>query len=142
MHSKARILRVVSALGLCLAFHGAVAAPEDPRLPLKGATVLRVANYGSPSARVVGQELKAIMAELNALAKKPWRKGDTRMTCYSTVTAMEGPRTVGIFRIKEGYLVDRGLDKGEGSYSLGIAEDDLPILRKMLTEITPPKNCT
>lgn len=135
-------LSALATLALSLALQSAFASAADPRPPLKGVSAIQVGNYGAPSKKVAArEELNAIVGELNALRKKPWRQGDTRLSCYATLVAFGGERRVGIFRIGAEHVVEPALGKGDSSYSVAVGDEDLPRLRKLLTEIAPAKNC-
>jgi hypothetical protein len=127
------------AAALAAAAAAAVAAPADG--PLKDITVIRVGNYGAPSTSLQGKEqLGPVLAELNDVRGKQWKQADTRLTCYSTLTLMNGPKTVAIFRVGPETLVERPVAKTDVAYSLAIAEADLPNIRKRLAE-APPAIC-
>ena len=115
---------------------GAFAAPSDG--PLKDITHVRVGNYGAPSTSVTGkEELGPLLAELSDMRSKQWKQVDTRLTCYSTLTLMNGPKTVAIFRVGPDTLVERPVGKNDLAYSIPIAGDDLPVVRKYLAEAAP-----
>jgi hypothetical protein len=129
---------MLTAVALALAAAAAIAAPSDG--PLKGAdiTVIRVGNYGAPSTNVSGKgELGPLLAELNEMRSKQWRQADTRLTCYSTLTLMNGPKTVAIFRVGPEALVERPVGKNDLAYTLPVTEADLPVIRKHLAEAAP-----
>jgi hypothetical protein len=131
----------MKALALLLAFGSAlaVAAPNE-RAPLKGVSAVRAANYGMPSKLLRQRdEVGPIVEELNELRKKPWRAGDTKMHCYSTVVLLAGEKQVAQFRVRPDMIVERPVEKGDSSYSLKLGETDLPHLAKLLAEI--PKRC-
>jgi len=115
---------------------GAFAAPSDG--PLKDITVVRVGNYGAPSTNVSGKaELAQLLAELNEMRSKQWKQVDTRLTCYSTLTLMNGPKTIAIFRVGPEALVERPVGKNDLAYSLPITEADLPVIRQHLADAAP-----
>ena len=127
------------ALLLVLGSAPAMAAPNE-RVPLKGVTTVRAANYGTPSKVIKERgEVGAIVEELSELRKKPWRAGDTKMRCYSTVVLLAGEKQVAQFRVRPDVIVERPVEKGDSSYSLKLADTDLPHLAKLLGEI--PKKC-
>jgi hypothetical protein len=124
---------------LALASTLAVAAPNE-RAVLKGVTAVRAGNYGAPSTWLrQHDEVAPIVEELNELRKKPWRRGDTKMTCYSTVILLASEKQVALFRMRPDMIVERPAEKGESSWSLKLADTDLPRLRKVLAEA--PKTC-
>lgn len=114
---------------------GAAAAPADG--PLKDVTAIRIGNYGAPSNTVSGKEVAAVLTELNDMRAKPWRQADTRLTCYSTLTLMNGPKTVAIFRVSTDTLVERPVGKSDLAYSLAVTEAELPTIRQHLAEAAP-----
>jgi hypothetical protein len=124
------------AAALAAATFGAAAAPSDG--PLKDITAIRVGNYGAPSTTLQGREhVGPVLSELNELRAKSWRQVDTRLTCYSTLTLMNGPKTVAIFRVGPETVVERPVGKTDLAYSLAVAEADLPRIRKHLAEAAP-----
>ena len=126
-------------LCLALAATGALAAPADG--PLKDITAIRVGNYGAPSTQLQGREqLAPVLAELNGLRGKTWRQVDTRLTCYSTLTLMNGPKTVAIFRVAAETVVERPVGKNDLAYSIDVTGDDVPAIRKHLAD-APPAIC-
>ena len=122
-------------------------AAAQERAPLKGVTSVRVANYGAPSVLLKAHEqVSEIVGEFSALRKKPWRKSDTRLSCYSTVTLMSGEKMVALFRVRPEVIVERPVEKGRPQekgqpYSIAIDEADILSLSRVLAEIPPAKNC-
>jgi hypothetical protein len=126
----------LAAFALSCASLAAVAAPSDG--PLKDITHVRVGNYGAPSTNVSSkEELGPLLTELSEMRSKQWKQVDTRLTCYSTLTVMNGPKTVAIFRVGPETLVERPVGKTDLAYSLSITGDDLPVVRKHLAEAAP-----
>ena len=112
------------------------------RAPLTDISGVRIANYGAPSKLFEGKEdLKAIIAELEQLRAKRWRQGDLKMRCYATVQLMNGSKTVTYFRIRPEYVVERAQDKALPTYNLQVTESDLPLIRKLLVDVPPSKDC-
>lgn len=131
-----------AAVALALLVQSACASAADPRPRLTGVSAVRIANYGAPSVLIEGRErVNAIVEELNGLRKRPWRRADTQLSCYSHVVLLSGKRTVGSFRVRPEYLVERPVEKGETSHSLEIRPADLPRISSLLAEIPPAKNC-
>ena len=129
---------LLAATVLALAAAGALAAPADGPLPLKDITTIRVGNYGAPSTNLQGKDqIAPVLAELNEARTKQWKQADTRLTCYSTLTLMNGPKTVAIFRVGPDALVERPVGKTDLAYSLPITGDDLPVVRKHLADAAP-----
>ncbi len=135
-------IRALLVLTIALAVQAAPAAAQEQRASFKGVSAVRIANYGAPSVLLEGREqVNAIVGELNGLAKRAWRRGDTKLSCYSTIVLLKGAKPVGQLRVTTELVVERPVEKGQSSYSLAIGEADLPGLRKMLAEILPAKGC-
>ncbi|HUQ75588.1 MAG TPA: hypothetical protein VM183_12750 [Burkholderiales bacterium] len=119
---------------------GTAQAQERP--PLKGASAVRISNYGAPSRLIsTPHEVSAIMGELEGLRGKRWRQADLKMRCYATVQVMHGEKTVTVFRVRPEYVLERAQDKAVPTYNLQVVETDLPQLRKLLSESPPSKSC-
>jgi hypothetical protein len=128
-------------LAIVLVMPGAQGANGDKRAPLKGVSAIRAANYGSPSRLYKERdEVEGVVSELNELRAKPWRRGEARLTCYSTVYLLAGEKTVALFRVRPDRVVEVPVEKGEPGYNLATTETDLPKLRKLLEE-SPPARC-
>ncbi len=52
---------------------------------------------------------------------------------------LKGTRQVGQLRVTAEHVVERPVEKGQSAHSLSIGEADIPHLRKILTDILPPK---
>ena len=129
----------ITALALLLPA-AATAAGERPAL--RGVSSIRIANYGSPSVLLEGRDkVGPIISELNALRAKPWRSGDTRLACYSTLVVMSGKKTLGTFRIRPEGIVEREGAKGTPIFSLTLEAGEIPLLSKLLSEIPAAKEC-
>jgi hypothetical protein len=129
----------LAALALILA--SAPAAALD-RPSLKGASAVRISNYGAPSRLIASaHEVSAIIGELEGLRGKRWRQADLKMRCYATVQVMHGDKTVTVFRVRPEYVLERAHDKAVPTYNLQVGETDLPQLRKLLGESPPSKTC-
>lgn len=140
-----RPLTRFATLIAALAFLGqaACAVAADQRPPLREVSALRIANYGAPSVLIEGRDKAGpIVAELNALRRKPWRGGDTKLSCYSTLVLYSGKQTLGTFRIVPAHIVEREGPKGQPIYSLAIEAGEIPRLSKLLAEIAAPKDCS
>jgi hypothetical protein len=134
-------MRGLTSLALALVVSGALHAATEQRPPVKDVSVIRIGNYGAPSKQLATrEEVGEVLEELNALRKKPWRRGEARLSCYSTLTMMNGPKTVAVFRVGGDQVVERSLEKGQPGFSFEIGEADLPKIRKLLAEI-PPAIC-
>lgn len=117
-------------------------ATEVERPQLKDVSVVRIANYGIPSTVITNREqVRGIVGELTRLRSKPWRRVDTRLSCYATLVLLRGDRTVTLFRIKTETVVERAPGKRQSSYSVATGEGDLPRISALLAEIPPPKDC-
>jgi hypothetical protein len=130
-------VRLLAALLLfaCSAF-------AQDRPPLKEISAVRLSNYGSPSKLFRGkEEVKAILEELEQLRGKRWRQADLKMRCYATVQLLNGEKLVTAFRVRPEYVVERAQDKSVPTYNMQITEADLPLIRKLLTEVPPSKQC-
>ncbi len=128
--------RMLACAVLALGAAGAFAAPADG--PLKDITTIRVGNYGAPSTNLHGKDqIGPVLAELNEARGKQWKQVDTRLSCYSTLTLMNGPKTVAIFRVGPEALVERPVGKTDLAYSLPVTAEDLPTIRKHLADAAP-----
>ncbi len=138
IHMKTRGFAAVAAALLFLGTN----ALADPRPPIKGVSAVRIGNYGAPSKVFSARgQVSEVVEELNALRKRPWRRGDTKLSCYATLILLQGEKTVGLFRIRPEYVVERPQEKTEPSYSLIISAADIPRISGLMNEIAPPKNC-
>ena len=132
----------VPVTALAFLVQPACAIAADPRPALRGVSAIRIANYGSPSVLLERRDkVSPIVGELNALRSKPWRGGDTKLSCYSTMVVISGKQTLGTFRITPEQIVEREGAKGQPIYSLAIEAGDIPQLSKLLAEIAPAKDC-
>ena len=112
----------------------------DSRPAHGGVSAIRIANYNSPS--VVLKDAGPIVRELNQLRRsKDWRRGEAKISCYSTIVLLRGEKRVGEYRVTPGAIVERPVDKGQGSWSLEILPGDLAELMQRLDEIQPAKDC-
>lgn len=143
MEKGGRTAMRVSALillTLAVVTPAAWSATEE-RAPLTGVTAVRLANYGAPSVLINERhQVRTLVDELLAARRLPWRRGDTGLSCYSTVMLLIGEKKmVAMFRVAGDHLVEQPLEKGQSSFSLILGDTDLPGLRKLLAEITPPR---
>ena len=121
--------------------HTATAMAQE-RPSLKDVNAARLANYGAPSKLFHGKaDVKAIVEELEQLRGKKWRQADLRMRCYSTVQLLNGDKLVTAFRLRPELVLERAQDKTVPTYNVQITETDLPLIRKLLTEVPPSKQC-
>jgi hypothetical protein len=116
-------------------------ALAEPRPAIRGASSARIGNYGAPSVLLEGAKMRALVDELNQLRRKDWQRGETKVTCYSTLLLMHGKKKVGEFRVTLQNIVERPVAKGQGIYSLAIGESDIAELARIMKEIAPPKDC-
>ena len=117
-------------------------AIAQERPSLKDVNAARLANYGAPSKLFHGkQDVKAIVEELEQLRGKKWRQADLRMRCYSTVQLLNGEKLVTAFRLRPELVLERAQDKTVPTYNVQITETDLPLIRKLLAEVPPSKQC-
>ncbi len=121
----------------------AAPAADAPQPPLKDVTAIRLANYGAPSAAIHSREdARAVLEELRQLRGKSWRRGDTKLDCYSSVTLMNNHRILTVFRVTRDTVVERIFSKGQAtSYSLSIDPAELLKTAALLAEAPPPKGC-
>lgn len=126
---------------LLLALVLSTTALAEPRPAIRGASSVRIGNYGAPSVLLEGAKMRTIVDELNQLRRKDWQRGETKLACYSTLLLMHGKKKVGEFRVTFQGIVERPVAKGQGIYSLAIGESDIVELARLMREIAPPKDC-
>ncbi len=131
---------VVVTVALTLRCVSAIGAEERPQLT--GVSIVRVANYGTPSTVIHDRErVSAIASELRQLRGKAWRRGDSKLSCYATLVLVSGTKTVTLFRIGREAVVERAPGKRQSTYSVAIDPADLPRIGPLLKSIPPPKDC-
>jgi len=131
---------LIAALALLAQATAAAAAGERPAL--RGVSAIRIANYNSPSVLYEGRDqVSPIVSELNALRRRAWQGGDTKLACYSTLVVLSGKKTLGTFRILPGHIVEREGQRGTPIYSLALEPGDIPRLSELLAKVPPAKNC-
>ena len=86
-------------------------------------------------------QVNSIVDELIRLRQKAWTRGDSKLKCYSTVVLLKGGKRSAEFRVTPDRVVERPVEKGQGSYSLAVDLADLPTLGELLAEIAPAKDC-
>jgi len=112
----------------------------DSRPPHGGVSAVRIANYNSPS--IVLKDTGPIVRELNQLRRgKDWHRGEAKISCYSTIVLLRGEKRVGEYRVTPTAVVERPVDRGQGSWSVEVVPGDLPELMQRLDEIQPAKDC-
>ena len=52
-----------------------------------------------------------------------------------------GDKLVTAFRLRPELVLERAQDKTVPTYNVPITETDLPLIRKLLTEVPPSKQC-
>lgn len=130
----------IAVAAVSFVVQGALATDERPQLA--GVSAVRVANYGTPSTVLQDREqVSAIVGELRQLRNKPWRRVDTKLSCYATLVLIGGDRTVSLFRISPEAIVERAPGKGQSTYSIAIDQADVQRIGPLLTKIPPPKDC-
>lgn len=134
-----RMLRL-AFLALLAPAAAAIAAGERPAL--RGVSAIRIANYNSPSVLYESRDkVGPVVAELNALRRRAWEGGDTKLACYATLVVMSGKKTLGTFRIRPEHIVEREGSRGAPIYSLPLRPGDTPRLSELLAKIPPAKDC-
>lgn len=117
-------------------------AAAEERPALKDVSTVRIANYGIPSTVIQDREqVRSVVDELRQLRSKAWRRADTKLSCYATLTLLGGTRTVTIFRIRPDFVVERPQGKGQSIYSLAVSQADLPRISALLAAVPPAKDC-
>jgi hypothetical protein len=133
------LVRLLLALGM---LSPATVVPQEARPALKGVSSIRIANYNQPSTVITSREqLNAIVGELNQLRRKAWGRGDAKIACYATLVLLQGTKRVGEFRVRTDLLVERPVEKAQGTYNLEVSEADAPAIARLLSEIPPAKDC-
>jgi hypothetical protein len=128
------------AAALCAA--GSASALAEERPPLNEISAVRLSHYGSPSKLFRDKEdVKAMVEELEKLRARKWRQADLRMRCYATVQLLHDDKLVTAFRVRPEYVVERAQDRDVPTFNMQITEEDLPVIRKFLTEAPPSKVC-
>ena len=138
-----RAARVALSVLAAAAAPFVAAADHLEQPPLSGVTAIRLANYGAPSVPIASREdLKLVLEELRQLRGKSWRRGDTPLECYSSVIVMAGKRTLTVFRVAAGAVVERVFVRGQAaSYSLAVEPEELLKTNTLLMEAPPAKGC-
>ena len=88
-------IRALTVAALGVVVQGVGAADADQRPALQDVSVVRIANYGTPSTVINDrQQLNAIVGELRQLRSKAWRRADAKLSCYATLTLVRGERAL------------------------------------------------
>jgi hypothetical protein len=131
----------LAAVFLALAVQSASAVAEE-RPALRDVSVIRIANYGTPSTVIKDRaQVNAILDELRQLRSKAWRAADTKLSCYATMVLLRGEKTLTLLRIGAEQVVERAPGKGQSTYSLAAGPAELPGIHALLAGIPPPKDC-
>jgi hypothetical protein len=121
---------------------GASAQVQAERPPIQDISVVRIANYNTPSTVIQDRaQVRAIVDELRQLRSMDWRRADAKLSCYATLVLLRGERTVTLLRIGAAHVVERAPGRGQSTYSLAAGHADLPTIHTLLAEIPPPKDC-
>jgi len=135
-------VRGFAVLALALLVPGAAAIAQEERPQLKDVSVVRIANYNTPSTVIQDRaQINAIVGELRQLRGKEWRRADAKLSCYATLVLVSGTKTLTLVRVGAEHVVERAPGKGQSTYSLAAGQADLPKIHKLLTEIPPAKDC-
>jgi hypothetical protein len=121
---------------------GASTLAQEERPALNGISVVRIANYNTPSTVIKDRaQVNAIVSELRQLRGGDWRRADTKLSCYATMVLLRGEKTLTLLRIGAEHVVERAPGKGQSTYSLAAGPAELPKIHALLAEIPPPKDC-
>ena len=135
-------VRVVAVVALALLVPGAAALAQEERPPIKDVSVVRIANYNTPSTVIHDRaQVNAVVGELRQLRGKDWRRADTKLACYATLVLLRGEKTVTLLRIGAEHVVERAPGKGQSTYSLAAGPAELPRIHTLLAGIPPAKDC-
>ena len=130
----------VVALALVVQSAGAIAQEERPQL--KDVSVVRIANYNTPSTVIQDRaQINAIVGELRQLRGKAWNRADAKLSCYATLVLLSGTKTLTLVRVGTEHVVERAPGKGQSTHSIAAGQADLPGIHKLLAEIPPAKDC-
>lgn len=137
MRVHALAMAVVVPAALC-----ASAQAQEERPPVRDVSVVRIANYNTPSTVIQDRaQVNAIAGELRQLRGKEWRRADTKLSCYATLVLLRGDKTVTLLRIGAEHVVERAPGKGQSTYSLAAGPAELPRIHALLAAIPPAKDC-
>ena len=132
----------LAVVGLALLVPGPNAIAQEERPQLTAVSVVRIANYNTPSTVIQDRaQVNAIVGELRQLRGKTWNRADAKISCYATLVLMSGTKTVTLVRVGTETVIERAPGKGQSTYSLAAGQADLPKIHKLLTEIPPAKDC-
>ena len=121
---------------------GASTLAQEERPPIKDVSVVRIANYNTPSTVIQDRaQVRAIVDELRQLRSRDWRRADAKLSCSATLVLLRGEKTVTLLRIGAAHVVERAPGKGQSAYSLAAGHADLPTIHTLLAGIPPPKDC-
>jgi hypothetical protein len=135
-------IRAFAMAVLASAAPGAGALAQEERPPIKDISVVRIANYNTPSTVIKDRaQVNAIAVELRQLRGKEWRRADAKLSCYATLVLLRGEKTVTLLRIGAENVVERSPGKGQSTYSLAAGPAELPRIHALLAAIPPAKDC-
>ena len=135
-------IRALAVIVVASVIHGASALAQEERPALKDVSMVRIANYNTPSTVIQDRaQVNAIVSELRQLRGKEWRRADTKLSCYATLVLQKGDKTLSLFRVGKEHVVERAPGKGQSTYSLAAGPDDAPKIHALLAAIPPPKDC-
>jgi len=134
--------RALAVVAFAFAIHGASTLAQEERPALKDVSMVRIANYNTPSTVIQDRaQVNAIVGELRQLRGREWRRADTKLTCYATLVLVRGEKTLTLFRIGTEHVVERAPGKGQSTHSLAAGAADAPKIHALLAAIPPPKDC-
>ena len=121
---------------------GPSALAQEERPPIKDVSVVRIANYNTPSTVIQDRaQVNAIAGEIRQLRGRDWRRADAKLSCYATLVLLRGDKTVTLLRIGAEHVVERAPGKGQSTYSLAAGPAELPRIHTLLAGIPPAKDC-
>jgi len=134
--------RVFAVLVLGLLVPGAFTVAQEERPALKDVSMVRIANYNTPSTVIKDRaQVHEIVGELRQLRGREWRRADTKLSCYATLVLLRGDKTVSLFRVGIEHVVERAPGKGQSTYSISVGPAEAPKIHALLATIPPPKDC-
>lgn len=135
-------VRAFTVVVLALLVPGTSAIAQEERPQLAGVSMVRIANYNTPSTVIQDRaQVNAIVGELRQLRGKAWNRADAKLSCYATLVLMSGTKTLTLVRVGTETVIERAPGKRQSTYSLAAGPADLPKIHKLLTEIPPAKDC-
>jgi hypothetical protein len=121
---------------------GASTLAQEERPALNGISVVRIANYNTPSTVIQDRtQVNGIVGELRELRARDWRRADAKLYCYATMVLLRGEKTLTLLRIGAEHVVERAPGKKQSVYSLAAGPAELPRIHALLAAIPPAKDC-